>query len=512
MKSFVTCGSSLIFLSQFSYGQQPRTFASSGATLTTYGKTFTGGGKIIAGSSPAKTVVSGTTALTFSPGAGLVQLPGVTAGNTDFRFFDGINPSGTRIALFDSRGTGGTAIFDLTTNTRSSPPPVPVPIGPINTVSAVSVFDIADNGDFSGAITDGSGTRHGCHYSVATGTYTLLGNVPNSTNDPSTNPVAISADGTSIAGYERVGTFDGAFLWTVSGGFTLLEAPANASTPSGDIRDISPNGRFIVGGGRDSEARGGGSTAMRWDRGQALGFPTGLGLARATEFLSSDAFTVNNAGVTGGFYRRPGGQNTDSRAAVWLPDGSLRDLNDHLVSTYGFDPEAFHMAIITSISEDGKTLAGSITGSDFIPEGFVLTLPDPVGGGTVNPPTAAETALDDYLGGFNVPTDKRGASDDPDVDGIANLMEFALGLNPNAHSVLPLTSVSGNTASITYVQANPDHVTYSVTFSLDLGSVSPFVPDAVNQGTPAIDGITTASVSTTGKLNGFLRVEASLRP
>ncbi len=512
MKSLIACGISVILLSHLASAQQPRTFVSGGATLTTYGKTFTGGGKIIAGSSPAKTVVSGTTASTFSPGAGLVQLPGVTAGNTDFRFFDGINPSGTRITLFDSRGVGGTAIFDLTTNTRSSPPPVPVPIGPISTVSAVSVFDIADNGDFSGVITDGSGTRHGCLYSVATGTYTLLGNVPNSTNDPSTNPVAISADGTSIAGYERVGTFDGAFLWTVSGGFTLLEAPANASTPSGDIRDISPNGRFIVGGGKDSEARGGGSTAMRWDRGEALGFPVGLGLAHPENSTQSDAFCVNDAGITGGFYRRTGVQNTDSRAAVWLADGSLRDLNDYLVSTYGFDPTAFHMGVLTSISEDGKTIAGSITDSDFIPEGFILTLPDSVGAGAASPPTAAETALDDYLGGFNVPTGLRGASDDADGDGITNLMEFALGFNPSTHSSLPTTSVSGSTASLTYVQANPDHVTYSVTFSLDLGSVSPFVPDAVNQGTPAIDGTTTASVSTTGKPKGFLRVEASLKP
>lgn len=251
---------------------------------------------------------------------------------------------------------------------------------------------------------------------------------------------------------------------------------------------------------------------MRWDRGAPLGFPSGLGLAHPNDSTYSDAFTVNNAGITGGFYRRTGGQNTDSRAAVWLADGSLRDLNDYLVSTYGFDPGAVHLALVSSISQDGKTITGSVTGSDFIPEGFILTLPDPINSGGTVPPTPAQAALESYLDGFSVPTDMRDPSDDPDKDGVTNLMEFALGFSPLAHSILPVAAISGSTASITYIRANPDHVDYSVTFSIDLGSSSPFVPDSVDQGTPGSDGTTTASISTTGKTKGFLRVEATLKP
>jgi hypothetical protein len=338
------------------------TFSASGAVLTPYGQTFTQGGKIIEGASPIKTIVEGLTASTFTLGPGIVQLPGASAGGADFRFFGGINPSGTKAALFNLMNSTS-VIYDLATNTSAALPRVPVPIGPINTVTENNVTDIADNGDFTGSIADGSGVRHGYHFSAASGTYTLLGNIPNTANDPSTNPEAISADGTSIAGYERVNDFNGAFLWTNSSGFTLLEAPANSSSPDGDIRAISANGRFIVGLGKDSVARGGGSTAMRWDRGAALGFPTGFGLARGTNSTFSDAFTVTNTGTTGGLYRRTGGQNNDTRAAIWMANGSLLDLNDYLLSQYGLDTGGFHLSLVTSISEDGKTLAAKFNRS-----------------------------------------------------------------------------------------------------------------------------------------------------
>lgn len=486
------------------------TFAQGGAVLIPYGRKFTEGGKIVSGASPARTVISGTTASTFSPHTGIVQLPGTSSGGADYRFFGGINPSGTKIVLFDVASGGPSLIYDLASNTSSGLPTVPVPIGSIATVADNTAVDIADNGDFTGAIEDGSGVRHGYHYSATAGTYTLLGNIPNSSTDPSTNPEAISADGASIAGYERVNDFDGAFLWTTPGAFTLLEAPSNASTPDGDIRAMSANGRFIVGLGADSAARGGGSTAMRWDRGPSLGFPTGLGLARATNQTFSDAFTVNNIGTTGGLYRRSGGQYNDTRAAIWLADGSIVDLNEYLLSEYGLDTGGFHLSLVTSISDDGKTLAGNSLSSSFESEGWMLTLPEAIDTGSTSP-TAAQIALEAYLSFSNVPSNLRGPLDDPDYDGLKNLVEFALGLPAMSYSALPIVVSQGGLLSVTYTRAQQSHVTYTVKLSTDLGVTESWTASGVIQGTPDENGVTTASALLSGTLL-FLRVEVSLNP
>ncbi|MES2735101.1 MAG: delta-60 repeat domain-containing protein [Verrucomicrobiota bacterium] len=122
--------------------------------------------------------------------------------------------------------------------------------------------------------------------------------------------------------------------------------------------------------------------------------------------------------------------------------------------------------------------------------------------GVVTDPFAA------YLIAAGVPADRRGASDDADNDGISNLMEYALDLQPMTPDAAGLPKVDkGTLLTLTYRHAHED-VTYTVETSPDLDSDSAWTTTGVNQGTSAPDGTTTASVAPDGP-HRFLRLSVS---
>jgi hypothetical protein len=600
---------------------------SSGASFTPYGLENTIGGELLTGSNPAKAMVGITTPTTFSVANGLRTLPNVP---TNYRYYGGPNQSGTKILLSNSFALAPVMIYDLTTETGTFLPAIVFPIGPVASASSVLAGTLADNGDFGGSIIGPNNQAYAFHYTASTQTYTVLGNVPNAGNEIATSLGGITTDGTTLSGYERNGFFDGPFVWTTTGGFTLLPVPENAFAANGDIRQISPNGRFIVGFGTASNGAGGGQTAMRWDR--VSGSPVGSALTKTLGDTFADARWVIDDGTTVGNVRR-GFTFSDNKAAVWLPDGSLVILQDYLSERYGLNLPGYVLNQVTSISPDGKTLAGTANNPSGFVEGWLLTLPDvieilspepdvaltvnttrtngadftftgstQIGGGlypaafsnianlgsdsldvtsfsfsgsnpgdfeifnappsgltgsygineirsfeirfnpqpgtsgtraavltlasddpdtpsfvlnfsgtAAAPATPAETALEDYLAIANVPFNKRGPLDDPDHDGVVNLLEFALGLPAMGPSTLPVAENQASVLSITYTRAQQTHVTYTVKASTDLGVTDPWTATGVTQGTPDGNGVTTATVPISATPR-FLRIEVSLVP
>ncbi|MDP4624062.1 MAG: immunoglobulin domain-containing protein [Akkermansiaceae bacterium] len=599
-----------------------------GAVLTPFGRNNTIGGELISSSSPAKTMVGISSPTTFSAAGGIRNLPNVPA---SYQYYGAGNPSGTKILLGNQFALAPLCVYDLATETATFLPDITFPLGPVASAFTVLPSALADNGDAAGVIT-GPGTQpYAFHYTAATQTYRVLGNVPNAGNEIATTIGGISADGSTLSGYERNGVFDGAFVWDTTDGFTLLPVPSNGLAANGDIRQISSNGRFIVGYGTASGGAGSGQTAMRWDL--SGGAPVGFALQKRFTDSFADARWVTNDGTTVGNVRF-GSSFNNNRAAVWLPNGALVVLPDYLASRYGLSTPGFTLNQVTSISADRRTLVGTATnGSGFV-EGWILTLPDAVeivspeqnvavrvnsvgfnGGsqafGTIQigsgiypevmcyisnsgtsalditsasitganpadyeiinapasglsgnygvndirefkirfnpkagaagprtaaltvvsddpdtpsyvinltgsataPPSAtpAETALASYLSNASVPVNERGPLDDPDNDGVNNLLEFALGLPPMSFSPQPTSVNDGGMLSLTYTRAQQTHVTYTVTVSSDLGGSDPWSSAGVTQGTPDANGVTTATIPVIATPR-FIRIEVSLTP
>ena len=100
---------------------------------------------------------------------------------------------------------------------------------------------------------------------------------------------------------------------------------------------------------------------------------------------------------------------------------------------------------------------------------------------------------------------------DPDGDGIENLLEYALDLDPLVASTagLPVVGSSGGNLTLTYRRVRAD-VIYTVQTTTDLATV-PWTATGVTQGTPAGDGTTLASVARTGPRH-FLRLHIAKAP
>lgn len=593
--------------------------SANGALLYPFGLGNTGAGELLPDASPAKvTVQFGAPGVgIFTAGGTVVPLANTTINALSYDGYGGLHPAGTQLLLSPQNSSAPSAVYDLASGTPTLLPPFPLPLGPVTAISSLSGFGLAANGDVTGIVRDQASQNRGFHYSAATQTYTLLGTVPNATNDVASNPAAISADGTTVAGYERTGVFNGAFYWTTSGGFTLLPSTSNGGTPNGDIRDISANARFIVGFGALPATLGGGNTAHRWDRGAGLGAPVGFSLPRPPGTNFADCRSVNDDGTVAGHVRTI---SNVEHAAVWLPSGALVPLAGYLTSTYGLNFNGFQLTRVTSISADRRTLAGNALNAAGLQEGWILVLPAPLeltnpqpnltmlifgselangetlnfGTGTIGTPafiytvsvrndgatdlagfplslggahpgdfainannlpaslgiftsatfsvrftpsasgprtatltigsndpdqpvstltltgvgqTAAEAAFAAYTNAAGLPFDQRGAGDDPDRDGLPNLLEFALGLaaqTPSA-AALPPAVVNGGLLTLTYNAAQATHVDYLVEASTDLVNWS---SAGVQQGTPGGPSVTASVPAGSG---GFLRLRVTLR-
>ena len=102
---------------------------------------------------------------------------------------------------------------------------------------------------------------------------------------------------------------------------------------------------------------------------------------------------------------------------------------------------------------------------------------------------------------------------DPDSDGISNLLEYALGLSPTVPNTtgLPVVQTSAGSLTFTYKRAVASGLTYAVQTTTNLADSASWTTTGVDQGTPADDGTTTASIPySTGP--SFLRLSVVLEP
>jgi uncharacterized delta-60 repeat protein len=126
-------------------------------------------------------------------------------------------------------------------------------------------------------------------------------------------------------------------------------------------------------------------------------------------------------------------------------------------------------------------------------------------------PATATDNLTDFLANAGVPAHLRGPNDDADGDGLANLLEYALDLNPYGNGgaftgISPSTATTPTHLQFTYRRVRND-VTYLVETCDDLATGS-WTSIGVDQGTPAGDGTTTASLPISGG-SRFLRLSVS---
>ncbi|MGV3664332.1 MAG: hypothetical protein ACO1TE_29440, partial [Prosthecobacter sp.] len=223
--------------------------------------------------------------------------------------------------------------------------------------------------------------------------------------------------------------------------------PASGTTASGVTDLATTGGRLFVGGSFTSY------NSLTHNRIAMLG----------TDGTMSSGF---NSGS--GFNSTVNSLRTDSAGRVWVAGGftTYRGVTaDKLVVIYGED---------------------SIPGDPGLPT----------------------SGLEAYLTNAGVPAGQRGPNDDPDLDGLSNLLEYALDLPPNISSRagLPTTATTPPTFSLTYRRARAA-ITYVVEASPDLSPGS-WSAVGVDQGTPQVDGTTTASVPLASGRQ-FLRLSVS---
>ena len=126
--------------------------------------------------------------------------------------------------------------------------------------------------------------------------------------------------------------------------------------------------------------------------------------------------------------------------------------------------------------------------------------------------TSSALAMAAYLGNAGIPPAGRLGNLDPDLDGLVNLMEFALGGSPLLAdaALLPTVQMLGSLLTLTYTQTQSAHVRYTVKASLDVNAL--WSADGVTQGSPGPGGLTSATFNIAALVRNFLRLEVELLP
>jgi uncharacterized membrane protein len=179
--------------------------------------------------------------------------------------------------------------------------------------------------------------------------------------------VAVSADGTKVAGTRRSGDRTQAYTWSEAQGLTVLRTPNALSTQA---FDMTADGRYVVG----TSHSGGPVGAIRWDQGD----PLALGVLE--NFRTSVAASISDDGsiVTGYCMELLSPGDPNANEFVWTQAWGMLEVREFL-GRYGIEvPNGMYINSL-KVSGDGRTLYGLGAFGEGNYGTFVAAIPDPSG-------------------------------------------------------------------------------------------------------------------------------------
>lgn len=443
---------------------------------TAAGGAFIGGTFTSAGATGSNTPITnfallkpdGTVETTFNP-APNSQVSVIAAHQADGILIGGqFSTIGGQSRAYLARYTTA-GVYDSTFNTNLG-------AGPSNQImDLVALPDgkILIGGNFQ---TVAGTTRYGLARLNANGTHDTTFAPPMSLFS-SVNDIAVSTDGKiTVAGSFNISGRQNIVRFNSDG---TLDTTFSATLDySGQALVVQPDGKTIVGG------------FFSLTNGQASGSLVRLNANGTTDptFAANSNFpsTVNRIALQSNGRIVVGGSFTFGSVARGLirllPDGGV-DTTFAVGNGWGSSGRTYDLKV-TSIGTiwaagSATTFNGQTVNYLAVFNGDEITTPPA--------PTFSSWVIDKAL-----PPDRDGPLEDADFDGISNLIEYALDLEPMDAdpSALPQGVLANGVLSYTYVRARSD-ILYTVETS---DSLTSWTASGVNQGTPAPNGTTTASV------------------
>lgn len=292
------------------------------------------------------THLDGIRPLFWSRETGSVDLAGAASGRIDA---SGCSGAGNVVTAFGSF-FGGTAGYVRRLNSGWEMMPIP------NGYWLSAPVDVSIDGlAIAGFLIGSDGYPRLFRWTDSLG-YEIL------SNDPSRNAVAsaMSADGSTIAGYQRGTSLQDAFVWHQSTG--IVGIPLTWIDHS---MAVSAQGDFVV------ASKGSGTTAGIWlyDRRQQslerINWYHGGSVSGTVGGISQDGSII--VGRNDSFM---------GRAFLWTRQSGARELAAILTSQYGLDLTGWDLRAATAISNDGQVMAGDgvLNG---VPTSWVVMLSEP---------------------------------------------------------------------------------------------------------------------------------------
>jgi len=184
---------------------------------------------------------------------------------------------------------------------------------------------------------------------------------------------AVSPDGSIVVGGIASATDDQAMRWTRGTGMVGLGYLPNPPTNKSVALGISADGLVTIGFSSSEAAGLNGTEAFRWTQADGM-----VGLGDLPGGMSgSIAFDTNSDGsIIVGEGSTPSG---GSSAFIWDAINGMRPLQDVLLNDYGLGQSlaGWTLQSATSISDDGRTFAGSGLNPNGNTEAWVATVPEP---------------------------------------------------------------------------------------------------------------------------------------
>lgn len=190
--------------------------------------------------------------------------------------------------------------------------------------------------------------------------------VPPGTN-PESRAFEISADGSTIVGYQTGDFVHQPFRWTLEDGMVPL-IDATGRFGAGSAYDVSADGSVVVGFGADIA----GYEAFRWTEEDGM-----VGLGNITGDL--ETFGTFGCGVSADGSIVVGAELRANEfiAFVWDADHGTRALQDVLTNDYGLDLTGWELNAALDVSADGRTIVGHGKNPDGRSEAFIAVVPEP---------------------------------------------------------------------------------------------------------------------------------------